>query len=32
MVARDIDGSMGREINKLRRVITDLLDGEEIMW
>ena len=32
MVARDIDGSMGREINKQRRVITDLLDGEEIMW
>ena len=31
MVARDIDGSMGREINKLRREITDLLDSEEIM-
>ena len=32
MVARDTDGSMGREINKLRREINDLLDSEEIMW
>ena len=32
MVTRDIDGSMGREINKLRREITNLLDSEEIMW
>ena len=32
MVARDTDGSMGREINKLRRVINDLLDSEEIIW
>ena len=32
MVARDIDGSMGIEINKLRREITDLLDSKEIMW
>ena len=32
MVARDIDGSIGKEINKLRREIIDLLDSEEIMW
>ena len=32
MVARDIDGSLGREINILRREINDLLDSEEIMW
>ena len=32
MVARDTYGSMGREINKLRREINDLLDSEEVMW
>ena len=32
MVARDINGSLGREINNLRREINDLLDSEEIMW
>ena len=32
MVARDINGSLGREINNLRREINDLLDNEEIMW
>lgn len=32
MVARDIDGNLGREINILRREINDLLDSEEIMW
>ena len=32
MVARDTDGSIGREINKPRREINDLLDSEEIMW
>ena len=31
-IARYIDGSMGREINKLRREINDLLDSEEVMW
>ena len=32
MVARGRDGSMGREINNLRREINDLLDSEEVMW
>ena len=32
MVLRDRDGSLGREINKLRKEINDLLDSEEILW
>ena len=32
MVSRDIDGSLEREINNLRRGINDLLDSEENMW
>ena len=32
LVLRDHDGSNGREINKLRKEINDLLDCEEIMW
>ncbi|XP_023912817.1 uncharacterized protein LOC112024413 [Quercus suber] len=31
-VLRDHDGSNGREINKLRKEINELLDCEEIMW
>ena len=29
---RDHDGSNGREINKIRKEINDLLDCEEIIW
>lgn len=32
MVLRDRDGSLGREINKLRKEINDLQDCEEILW
>ena len=32
MVARDRDGRMEGEINKVRKEINDLLDNEEIMW
>lgn len=32
MVVRESDGSMGGEINNLRKEINDLLDSEEIMW
>ena len=32
MVARDRDGRMEGEINKVRKEINDLLDSEEIMW
>ena len=32
MVRRDRDGSLGREINKMRKEINDLLDSEEILW
>lgn len=32
MVLRDRNGRLGREINKLRKEINDLLDSEEIMW
>ena len=32
MVAMDRNGSLGGEINQLRKEINDLLDSEEIMW
>ena len=32
LVQRDRNGSLGREINALRKEINDLLDSEEIMW
>ena len=32
MVQRDRNGSLGREINALRKEINDLLDSEEAMW
>ena len=32
LVLRDKDGSLGREINTIRKEINDLLDSEEIMW
>ena len=32
MVQRDRNGSLGREINVLRKEINDLLDSEKIMW
>lgn len=32
MVLRDKDGRLGKEINKLRKELNDLLDSEEIMW
>lgn len=32
LVLRDHDGSLGGEINKIRKEISDLLDSEEIMW
>ena len=31
-VQRDRNGSLGREINVLRKKINDLLDSKEIMW
>ena len=32
LVQRDRNGSLGREINVLRKKINDLLDSKEIMW
>ena len=32
LVLRDRDGSLGSEINSVRKEINDLLDSEEIMW
>ena len=32
MVAMDRNGSLGGEINRMRKEINDLLDSEEIMW
>ena len=32
LVLRDKDGSLGSEINIIRKEINDLLDSEEIMW
>ena len=32
LVLRDKDGSLGSEINSVRKEINDLLDSEEIMW
>ena len=32
LVQRDRNGSLGREINVLRKEINDLLDSEKIMW
>ena len=32
LVLRDRDGSLGSEINSVRKEINDLLDNEEIMW
>ena len=32
MALRDTDGSLGREINKMRKEINDLLDSEQIIW
>ena len=32
LVLRDRDGSLGSEINRVRKENNDLLDNEEIMW
>ena len=32
LVCRDKDGSLGSEINVIRKEINELLDSEEIMW
>ena len=32
LVLQDINGVMGKEINRLRSEINDLLDSEEILW
>ena len=32
LVSRDRDGSLGGDINKLRKEINELLDSEEIKW
>ena len=32
LVLKDKDGSLGSEINIIRKEINDLLDSEEIMW
>ena len=32
LVCRDKDGSLGREINVIRKEINELLDSVEIMW